>query len=80
MTKTKPSHHRQSNGQAQVGSQPAGPTTFQGQQLIAEMQASALVPEMVAKLTREIVEHEASHGTCTQTFIKKMRKRLRVGA
>ena len=30
-----------------------------------------------AQLTREIIEHESSHGTCTQTFIKKVRKQVR---
>jgi hypothetical protein len=31
---------------------------------------------MNQQLIREIIDHEASHGVCTQTFIKKMRKQV----
>jgi hypothetical protein len=30
-----------------------------------------------ARLIREIIEYEGSHGRCTQTFIKKVRKQVR---
>jgi hypothetical protein len=47
-------------------------------QLAAEVQSSARVSsETKAKLTREIIDYEASHGSCTQTFIKKIRKQVR---
>jgi hypothetical protein len=36
-----------------------------------------LSAETKAKMTREIIEHETTHGTCTQTFMKKVRKLLR---
>ena len=29
------------------------------------------------QLTREIIDHETTHGTCTQTFMKKVRKQIR---
>ena len=38
---------------------------------------AGLTVEVKAKLTREIIEHEISHGLCTQTFLKKMRKHVR---
>lgn len=76
VTKTKPSHHRPRN-QPTAAEKPQGPTTFAGEQLAKEVQAGALSVEAKAKLTREIIEHEASHGQCTQTFIKKVRKQLR---
>jgi hypothetical protein len=76
VTKTKPSHHRPANRPAGNAKQ-AGPSTFSGVQLAKEVEAAGLAPETKAKLTREIVEHEAAHGQCTQTFIKKVRKQLR---
>jgi hypothetical protein len=30
-----------------------------------------------AKLIREIIDYEQSHGSCTQTFVKKIRKQVR---
>jgi hypothetical protein len=33
--------------------------------------------EVKSKLIREVMEHEASHGVCTQTFIKKVRRQIR---
>lgn len=76
VTKTKPSHHRAPNV-AGTGDKPQGPTTFEGTQLAAEIQASSLSSDVKAKLVREIMEHEGSHATCTQTFIKKIRKQVR---
>jgi hypothetical protein len=29
------------------------------------------------KLIREIMDHESTHGQCTQTFLKKVRKQIR---
>jgi hypothetical protein len=77
VTKTKPSHHRPVAvpGQAQSTQ---GPSTYPGIQLAAEVEASLRVTkEAKAKLVREIVEYEVSHGSCTQTFIKKIRKQVK---
>jgi hypothetical protein len=77
VTKTKPSHHRPAGVRASASS-PQGPSTFAGVQLASQVQASSRVSsETKAKLTREIVEHEASHGSCTETFIKKIRKQVK---
>jgi hypothetical protein len=77
VTKTKPAHYRQSN-QKQAAPKQQWPVTFEGGQLATEVQSSAVCSnETKAKLIREIMEHEGSHGTCTQTFIKKVRKQLR---
>ena len=32
---------------------------------------------LTCELIREIMEHESTHGQCTQTFIKKVRKQIR---
>jgi len=39
--------------------------------------SAACSSETKARLIREIMEYEGSHGTCTQTFIKKVRKQIR---
>jgi hypothetical protein len=76
VTKTKPAHYRQPNQQA--ASKQTWPVTFEGGQLATEVQSSAgCSNETKGKLIREIMEHEGSHGTCTQTFIKKVRKQIR---
>jgi len=78
VTKTKPSHHRP------VAAVPAGPRvpgTWEGSQLAAEVNASAtLTGEAKARLVAEIVNHESTHGRCTKTFIKKVRKQVRPGS
>jgi hypothetical protein len=75
VTKTKPSHYRQ------VVVPPAGPrvpVTPEGSQLAAEVSACAIVNEDAkARLIAEIVNHESTHGRCTKTFLKKMRKQIR---
>ena len=77
VTKTKPSHHRQTNKAATVEKQ-QGPSTFEGTQLANEVNACATISNATkAKLVLEIAEHEATHGKCTQTFLKKIRKQLR---
>jgi hypothetical protein len=46
--------------------------------LAAEVNASPVLAEDAKKrLLAEIVNHESSHGRCTQTFIKKVRKQAR---
>ena len=77
MTKTKPSHHRQTN-RVEVAEKPQWPVTFEGEQLAAEVRDSKIcTAEVKTRLIREVMEHEASHGACTQTFIKKVRKQIR---
>jgi len=77
VTKTKPSHFRQPNKQA-VAEKQNWPTTHEGAKLAGEVRDSNTVSkETKEKLTREIIEHEATHGTCTQTFVKKIRKQVR---
>jgi hypothetical protein len=39
--------------------------------------SALLSSDTKARLTREIIDHEATHGKCTQTFLKKVRKQLR---
>ena len=77
VTKTKPSHHRQSN-KVEVAEKPQWPVTFEGGQLATEVRDSSMcTAEVKSRLIREVMEHEASHGLCTQTFIKKVRKQIR---
>jgi hypothetical protein len=77
VTKTKPSHYRRSNV-APVAEKSNWPSTPSGVQLANEVKAcTSLSQETKDKLTREIIEHESTHGTCTQTFAKKVRKQIR---
>jgi len=77
VTKTKESHHRQ-QAQAPVPAKPIWPQTVDGKKLASEVQACASVSEETKTLLiRRILEFEASHGGCTQTFLKKVRKQLR---
>ncbi len=77
VTKTKPSHYRP----APVA--PAGPKvpmTPEGAQLAAEVNAcGTLAADAKTRLIAEIVNHESTHGRCTKTFIKKVRKQTRPG-
>lgn len=77
VTKTKPAHHQQSN-RAPVAAKQTWPSTALGDQLAKEIRdTSALSDDTKARLTREIIDHEASHGQCTKTFLKKIRKQFR---
>jgi hypothetical protein len=77
VTKTKPSHHNPTN-RAGVVEKQTWPSTAMGAQLATEIKdAPSLSAETKARLTREIIEHEATHGLCTQTFLKKVRKQFR---
>jgi hypothetical protein len=79
VTKTKPSHHRGASA-AEAAKKPGAPTTFEGIRLAGEVAASQSVSsETKVKLTREIVEYETTHGSCTKTFMKKIRKQVRPG-
>jgi hypothetical protein len=78
VTKTKPSHYRPAVVAAPSG--PKAPTTAEGAQLALEVNASAiLLPDAKARLVAEIINHESTHGRCTKTFIKKVRKQARGG-
>lgn len=80
VTKTKPSHYRPANKPAAAPA-PQGPSSYEGIQLANEVQACATLSSSTkTKLKIEIVEHEATHGKCTQTFLKKIRKQLRAPA
>ena len=78
VTKTKASHHKPAAAKAAAAEKSNWPSTFEGGQLATEVQNSS-VPnsDVKAKLIREIIDYEGSHGKCTQTFIKKVRKQLR---
>jgi hypothetical protein len=75
VTKTKPSHHRPA---APVAAGPRGPATAEGMQLASEVNASTvLAADAKTRLIAEIVNHESTHGRCTKTFVKKVRKQAR---
>jgi hypothetical protein len=75
VTKTKPSHYRPA---VEVSTGPKGPTTSEGAQLALEVGASTVLAEDAKKrLLAEILNHESTHGRCTKTFIKKIRKQTR---
>ncbi len=73
VTKTKPSHYK-SSAKAE---DPKSAMTFEGRQLSAEVEKSGVADTLKAKLLREIIEYESTHGRCTETFCKKVRKQLR---
>jgi hypothetical protein len=76
VTKTKPSHHRQPNKAAVVEKQ-TWPITFEGEKLATEVRDAGCSNDLKTRLIREIMDYEGSHGSCTQTFIKKIRKQIR---
>jgi hypothetical protein len=77
VTKTKQSHYQTAQKAAPVAKS-TWPTTFEGMALANEVKASARASEETkARLIREIIEYEGSHGRCTQTFTKKVRKQVR---
>lgn len=79
VTKTKPSHHQPTNKKEPVVKQ-TWPATFEGAKLATEVQESGAADELKARLVREIIDYEGSHGNCTQTFTKKIRKQIRAYA
>ncbi|MEP7052533.1 MAG: molecular chaperone DnaJ [Pseudomonadota bacterium] len=77
VTKTKPAHHRGTNGSVAVVAKQTWPSTTEGVRLASEIRDSAqCAVDTKARLIREIIEHEASHGLCTKTFLKKIRKQV----
>jgi len=54
------------------------PASHAGAQLANEVQSCpSCSKDTMARLIREIIDHEIQHGTCTQTFVKKIRKQIR---
>lgn len=77
VTKTKPSHHRPTS-KVEVAPKPQWPATAEGGRLATEVKESAsATSEVKARLIREIIEYEGTHGNCTQTFQRKVRKQIR---
>jgi hypothetical protein len=76
VTKTKPAHHRPPvNPAAPV--KDTWPTTHEAMALAKEVKESSLSDDVKARLIREIIEYEGSHGRATQTFAKKVRRQVR---
>ena len=77
VTKTKPSHYRTPEARQEAEKQ-TWPATFEGAQLATEVRDCTTCDDTVkARLIREIIEYEGSHGTCTKTFVRKVRKQIR---
>ena len=75
VTKTKPSHYRPA---AAPAAGPRGPATPEGVQLALDVTSSTvLAADAKARLIAEIVNHESTHGRCTKTFLKKIRKQAK---
>ncbi|NOU34466.1 MAG: molecular chaperone DnaJ [Polyangiaceae bacterium] len=78
VTKTKASHHQNSNQRGAPAAKPTWPTSLSGIALATEIRDTpGLGDDVKLRLTREIMEHEETHPACTQTFVKKMRKQFR---
>jgi RecJ-like exonuclease len=75
VTKTKESHHHRPTNRAAVVEKQTWPTSVEGMALATQIKESAKLSEATkARLTREIIEHESTHGQPTKTFLKKVRK------
>lgn len=79
VTKTKPSHHHP-GGKIPAPVKATWPTTFEGAALANEVKSSGVSDAIKARLVREIIEYETTHGKCTQTFTKKLRRQVRPGS
>jgi hypothetical protein len=77
VTKTKASHHHAAQAKAAAPEKATWPSTFEGAELAKEVKASGLTEDVKGRLVREIIDYEGSHGKCTQTFTKKIRKQVR---
>lgn len=83
VTKTKSAQGRgpmaaQSAKEAEQAKKHAAPWTKEGVILAGEIKACEIISaETKTRLLNEIVAYEASHGDCTKTFSKKVRKQLR---
>jgi hypothetical protein len=78
VTKTKPSHHAKP---VAASVKQTWPSTAEGSLLAGEVRDSGLVgADAKTRLIQEIMDHEDSHGRCTTTFVKKIRKQVRARA
>lgn len=74
VTKTKESHHRSTNRAAVVEKQ-TWPTSPAGMALATQIKESTKLSDATKeRLTRDIIDHESTHGQPTKTFLKKVRK------
>lgn len=86
VTKTKPSHHARGTpgaGAKVVAKEtgPKWPLTEEGAKLATEVRDSdSISGETKTQLIQEIIAYETSHGSCTLTFSRKIRKQLRARA
>jgi len=79
VTKTKPSHYKPVAAEQPKGG-PRVPATPEGAQLAREVAESTVLPDDAKqRLLAEILNHESTHGRCTHTFMKKIRKQARPG-
>ena len=62
---------------AQPATSPGVPVTPEGLLLAGEVNACALSGDAKARLVAEILNEESTHGRCTRTFFKKVRKQTR---
>ncbi len=75
---TKPNTTRGAQAARAPAEKQTWPSTAGGKQLATEVQECTTCPEETrARLVREIIEYEGSHGTCTKTFTRKVRRQLR---
>lgn len=77
VTKTKPSHHTGPANKPVAAAKATWPSTYEGTQLAEDVKGSGLAEDAKSRLIREIIEYEGSHGKCTQTFSKKIKKQIR---
>ena len=76
---TKTSSPRYNRPEKPVAEKQTWPSTADGKQLATEVRDCPTCPEATKeRLIREIIEYEGSHGRCTKTFTRKVRKQLRV--
>lgn len=75
VTKTKASHHQPTN-RAPVVVKAKWPATIDGGKLATDVNASTCSDVTKAKLVQDIIDHEATHGHCTKTFMKKVRHQI----
>ena len=75
---TKPNTTRANQQQKAPAEKQTWPSTAGGMQLANEVRDCPTCPEDTkTRLIREIIEYEGSHGQCTKTFTRKVRKQLR---
>jgi DnaJ-class molecular chaperone len=77
VTKTKPSTYRATNKGEFIAKAKGHVTSERGQLATQVRDSTSCTTEAKTRLIREIIDYEGTHGTCTQTFIKKVRKQVR---